>query len=385
MLPYFRPMSEQVHIIHTVINDLSGDQRLHRICSTLSEAGYAVTLVGRKLPDSKKLSQRPYQTHRFRLPVHTGKWFYLIYTLRLFFWLLGQKADIITANDLDTLLACYFAAKIKRVKLLYDSHELFTEVPELINRPSTRQIWVMLEKWLVPKLDMAYTVNGSLANIFTEQYQTSFKVIRNVPFQREGSPRIHLPTVLLYQGALNLGRGIDLMIDAMNFLPDYQLWIVGRGDVEEELKKQAESIPDGRVVFHGFKPLEELAELTKQAGLGFSLEEDRGANYHYASPNKVYDYLQARMPVIVSDLPEMASLIETWRCGKILPLSERTPERLAELVREMFDSQLILEEYSRNADLAARELIWERETELLLDLYQKRLQPLQERSRTNSY
>ena len=377
MLPYFRPMSQQVHIIHAVINDLSGDQRLHGICSSLSAAGYSVTLVGRQLPNSKLLSKRPYQTRRFRLPVHTGKWFYLIYNLRLFFWLLGQKADIITANDLDTLLACYFAARLKRVKLLFDSHELFTEVPELIDRPSTRRIWVLLEKWLVPRLDMAYTVNGSLARIFTEKYQTSFEVIRNVPFQKEGSPRANFPKVLLYQGALNLGRGIDLMIDAMNFLPDYQLWIVGRGDVEDQLKKQAQSIPEGRVVFHGFKPLEELAELTKQAGLGFSLEEDRGANYHYASPNKVYDYLQARMPVIVSDLPEMASLIETWQCGKVLPLQQRSPEKLAELVREIFDSPELGKSYSQNADRAAKELIWEREQEFLLDLYQKRLQPLQ--------
>lgn len=377
MLLYFRPMSQQVHIIHAVINDLSGDQRLHRICSTLSEAGYSVTLVGRQLPNSKPLSERPYQTHRFRLPVHTGKWFYLFYNIRLFFWLLGQKADIITANDLDTLLACYFAARLKRVKLLFDSHELFTEVPELIDRPSTRKIWVMLEKWLLPRLDMAYTVNGSLARIFTEQYKTPFKVIRNVPFQKEGSPLATLPKVLLYQGALNLGRGIDLMIDAMNFLPDYQLWIVGRGDVEEELKKQAESIPTGRVIFHGFKPLEELAELTKQAGLGFSLEEDRGANYHYASPNKVYDYLQARMPVIVSDLPEMTALIETWQCGKVLPLNERSPAKLAELVRDIFDSSELWSSYSQNADRAARELIWEQEQELLLELYQKRLQPFQ--------
>lgn len=369
-------MSKQVHIIHAVINDLSGDQRLHRICSTLSEAGHTVTLVGRKLPNSKALSQRPYLTHRFRLPVHTGKWFYLIYNLRLFVWLLGQKADLITANDLDTLLACYFASKIKRVKLLYDSHELFTEVPELIDRPSTRRIWVLLEKWLVPRLDMAYTVNGSLARIFTEKYQTSFEIIRNVPFQKEGFPRANFPKVLLYQGSLNLGRGIDLMIDAMKFLPDYQLWIVGRGDVEDQLKKQAESIPDERVVFHGFKPLEELAELTKQAGLGFSLEEDRGANYHYASPNKVYDYLQARMPVIVSDLPEMSALIKTWECGKVLPLHDRSPEKLAALVVEIFDSPDLQQSYSRNADLAARELIWEREKETLLELYQKRLQPL---------
>lgn len=361
--------SSSKHIILAVINDLAGDQRIHRIASTLTQAGYTVTVVGRVLPTSKPLSERPYQTHRFRLPVHSGKLFYLIFNFRLFFWLLRQQVDIITANDLDTLLACFLASKLKRKRLIYDSHELFTEVPELINRPASRNVWLALEQWLVPKLTSAYTVNQSLARIFSEKYKVRFTTIRNVPFRKEGTPKSTGEKIILYQGALNLGRGIDLMISAMAHLPEYQLWIVGRGDVEAELKQQAASLPAENIIFHGFIPLEKLAKLTEQAGLGLSIEEDLGANYHYASPNKVYDYLQARIPVIVADLPEMKSLVEAHACGLVLSTEERTGEILAAKIKKIFEEPGIWKTFSKGAHIAAEKLIWENEQQLLLDLY----------------
>lgn len=361
--------SDSKHIILAVINDLAGDQRIHRIASTLSQAGYRVTVVGRLLPTSKPLSERPYQTHRFRLALHTGKLFYLLFNIRLFFWLLAQPVDIITANDLDTLLACFMASKLKRKRLIYDSHELFTEVPELIHRPASRKVWLALEQWLVPKLTTACTVNQSLARIFSEKYNVPFTAIRNVPFRKEGAPKTKGEKIILYQGALNLGRGIDLMIDSMKHLPDYRLWIVGRGDVEKVLRQQAESFPKDQIVFHGFTPLEKLAELTAKAGIGLSLEEDMGANYHYASPNKVYDYLQARIPVIVADLPEMSALVEEYTCGLILKTQERTAEELAAKINYIFEAPGLWESFSQAAHIAAETLIWENEQQLLLDLY----------------
>lgn len=361
--------SSNKHIILAVINDLAGDQRIHRIASTLSGAGYQVTVVGRLLPSSTPLSHRPYHTHRFKLPVHSGKLFYLIFNIRLFFWLLGQRVDIITSNDLDTLLACYLASSLKRKRLIYDSHELFTEVPELIDRPASRKVWLTLEQWLLPKVKTAYTVNQSLATIFTEKYAVPFFPIRNVPFQKPGAPRAIGDKIILYQGALNLGRGIELMIESMKFLPDYHLWIIGKGDVEEDLRQQAATFPSGQIVFHGFIPLEQLAPLTAQAGLGLSIEEDLGANYHFASPNKVYDYLQARIPVIVSDLPEMKALVEKVGCGLVLRANERSGEELAKKIRSIFDVPNQWATFSKAAHEAAETLTWENEQQRLLDLY----------------
>ncbi len=356
-------------IILAVINDLAGDQRLHRIASSLHEAGHQVTLVGRLLPDSRPLANRPYRTHRFRLPVHKGKLFYLLFNVRLFVWLMGQRAEVITANDLDTLLACWLASRLRGFKLVYDSHELFTEVPELIHRPATRRVWLWLEEWLVPKLRTAYTVNESLAGIFSAKYGVPFRVIRNVPFERPEPSRRPPGRVLMYQGALNVGRGIELMIEAMAHLPEYELRIVGKGDVEHALRARAEGM--GNVHFEGFVPLEQLHQLTCEASLGLSLEEDAGANYHFASPNKVYDYLQARIPALVSDLPEMRRLVETTQCGEVLSNEEREPEKLAARIRAIMEQAGRWQACQEAARKAAPAYVWEREQIGLLAIYEE--------------
>ncbi|MEO1450500.1 MAG: glycosyltransferase [Bacteroidota bacterium] len=357
------------HIICAVINDISGDQRVHRIASTLVEAGYRVTVVGRKLPDSTPLSDRPYTCVRLNLPVYRGKLFYALFQLRLFLWMLTHKADILLANDLDTLLPSFLSARLQGRRLIYDSHEYYTEVPELVDRPRTRSIWLWVERRLFPRLRTVYTVNESLARIYGETYKVPVQIIRNVPWPYQPDLGIEKPKILIYQGALNMGRGIELMIKTLHHLPDYHLWIIGRGDIDEELRLmvKAEGL-SGRIIFKGFVPLEGLRQLTVQARLGLSLEEDLGLNYHYASPNKVYDYIQARLPVIVSDLPEMARLVDTYEVGAVLPRGKRYPAELAQLVRK-FEIPSYYRARREACEKAAKELNWEQEKARLVAIF----------------
>ncbi len=356
----------------SVINDLVSDQRIHRVATALQEDGHEVCVIGRILPNSQALPGRPYSTYRMKLWFHQGKLFYLAYNWRLFFFLLRKKSDILLANDLDTLLANFLVSKIKRLELVYDSHEYFTEVPELIHRPLTRQIWLRLERWIFPKIHKAYTVNDSIAKIYQDKYGVDVKVIRNLPFRRVFKTVEKQKNILLYQGALNLGRGIELMIDAMEHLPDCSLWIFGGGDLEQSLRQRAAAADwKDRIVFQGRLPFEQLFEYTAQAKLGFSLEEDLGANYHFASPNKVYDYIQAGVPVLVSDLPEMRRTVETFEVGEILTKEERNPLLLAQRVKKMLLDEKQYDLFQKNCLKAAEDLNWEKEKEKLIALYKK--------------
>jgi len=301
-----------------------------------------------------------------------GKLFYIEYMFRLFWALLFRKADILNANDLDTLLPNYWVARIKGVRLIFDSHELFTEVPELIERPQTRAVWLRLEQWLFPKLQTAYTVNPSLARIFTEKYKVPVQVIQNLPLPK--TPPLNTKDInqkiLLYQGSLNIGRGIELMIQTMHHLPqEIHLWIAGGGDIEGELKQlvQQEKLMT-RVTFKGLIPFESLHLVTQQASIGFSLEEDRGANYHYASPNKVVDYVQSHVPCIVADLPEMRRVVEQYHIGDILPNSNRTPQQLANKVLTLLEPSVYQEKVAA-CKVAAQVLNWEIERKKLLQIY----------------
>jgi glycosyltransferase involved in cell wall biosynthesis len=184
-------------------------------------------------------------------------------------------------------------------------------------------------------------------------------------------PKFSLPEyegkqLLIYQGALNVGRGLELMIETMHFLDNVIFLIVGKGDIERELKARVDQLGlSQKIHFKGRMTPNDLAPLTAACDLGVSLEEDLGLNYRYALPNKLFDYIQARIPVLCSALPEMARIVETYGVG--VATRERQPEQLAAIIRYM------LKERSQGAWLdalekAAEELCWESEAEIYRDL-----------------
>lgn len=360
----------------SVINDLVTDNRVHKVAESLRQMGFEPVLVGRVFPESHSI-ERDYATHRMKLIFRKGPVFYFEYNLRLFFWLLKSRFDVFVANDLDTLPANFLASRIKRKPLVYDSHEYYTEVPELIGRPFIKSIWTSLEKLLVPHVTAAYTVCDSIAEVYRDLYKVDFKVVRNLPVctkveitHPENPVRETAAKIILYQGALNRGRGIESAIRAMQFLEGAELWLAGDGDLTLQLKELVAEIQlESKVKFIGRLPIGKLSEITRQADLGISLEEDLGLNYRFALPNKLFDYIQAGVPVLVSNLPEMRKIVEHYRIGLIADTHQR--KELAELMRTaLFDQDKRLV-WKQNLAVAAKELCWENEVEILRQVYLK--------------
>ena len=132
------------------------DQRVARTCSVLQDLNYDVLLVGRQKRDSQPLPKRENECKRMKLLFEQGPQFYFFFNLRLFFVLLFNKADVLLANDLDTLWPNYVVSKLKGIPLIYDSHEIFCEVPELQANPTKKRIWEKLESRIVPKLKYCF-------------------------------------------------------------------------------------------------------------------------------------------------------------------------------------------------------------------------------------
>jgi glycosyltransferase involved in cell wall biosynthesis len=362
-----------IKVISVVSNDIVTDNRIHKIALSLGANGYEFMIIGRLLKNSGKLYDRPYITRRFRLWFSNGPLFYLNLNIRIFTFLLGAKADIILANDLDTLLGCWLAARLRRKQLFFDSHELFPEVPELVDRPFIRKIWMKLEAFLVPKIDRGFTVSRPIVDYYQERYNLRFELIRNLgrfryDYEFDGLSKDQSMKTIIYQGAINLGRGLELAIRSIKHLENVQLWIVGDGDIIAKLRQLATHLGLGdRVKFFGRVSIEKLWKYTARAHAGISLEEDLGLNYRYALPNKLFDYIQARIPVICSDLPEMAAIVNKFGVGKVLV--EREPLRLAEIIRDLITENPERDKMISNLELAARELCWEREEEKLIALF----------------
>lgn len=357
-------MSAREHIAVCVTNDLCTDQRVSRICTGLVGMGFKITAVGRKLPDSMPVNWNNVFVKRMNLLFRKGPLFYAWFNIRLFMHLLLNKYTIIWSNDMDTLWAASKAARWKKIPLIFDSHELFSEVPELQHRTGVKKFWKRLENKLIPKTDYRITVCNSIANYYKDLYGLDFNVIRNVPVRSVASESYgRKKPYLIYQGSVNLGRGIELMIDSLKF-HELDLVVCGKGDVLEELKGQVQDMGlEERVLFTGRLQPDELRKWTTGAAMGLSLEADLGLNYRFALPNKLFDYIHAGIPVIVSNLPEMRTLTHHYRIGEVL--EERTGEALAICIEEVMQQRDV---FRNQALKAADDLTWEHEEEQLVQL-----------------
>lgn len=297
-----------------------------------------------------------------------GFLFYAEYNFRLFFLLLFSKKDILLSNDVDTLLANYFVSKIQGVKLVFDSHELFSEVPELVDKPSVKKFWQRIENWIIPKLKHNYTVCKSIAKYYNYNYNSDFKIIKNLPLEKEikvsSFPfKTDYKKVVLYQGSVNIGRGIELMIETIKHLPNYIFVIAGSGDILEDLQKKVTDLQlENQVKFLGRLQPNELQKITPLADIGISLEEDLGLNYRFALPNKIFDYIQAEVPVLVSDLPEMKQIVLAYKAGEIVV--NRNPKELAKQIEKMLEK-----DFSNPLKEAKLELIWEQQEKELINIF----------------
>ena len=369
------------HAIVSVINDLSTDQRVHKVCTTLTNMGYDVTLIGRKQRKSLPLAAREYKTKRMFLIFEKGPLFYLIFQKRLFWHLLFHKADVLVANDLDTLLPNYLISKLKGSSLVYDSHELFCEVPELQSSPAKRKIWKRLEKWIFPKLKNVFTVNNSIASIYSKEYNVEVKVIRNMPLLAKSKiievktkAELGLPAykkIIVLQGTgINIDRGAEEAVQAMQYVTNAVLVIIGSGDVIHILKQMAIDLKlSDKVLFIGKVPFEKLIQYTRLADLGLTLDKDTNINYHFSLPNKLFDYLHAGVPVLSSDLIEIKNIILEYEIGDII--ESHQPHHIAEKINDILNNETKLQVWKKNTTIAAAKLNWETEEQQLKSVYSK--------------
>lgn len=365
-------------VIISVVSDLVTDQRVHRTALALHAKGLNVTLVGRKMKSSLPMPDRPYKTRRLNPGFQTGPLFYAFYNIRLFFFLLFKKSDVLVANDLDTLLPNFLISRIKGSALFYDSHEYFTEVPELVSRPKVRNIWLKIEKFIFPKLKNVFTVNESIATFYTDKYNVPVKVVRNLPFRFKGSLNtlqrkdFGLPPdkkIFLFQGAgINIDRGAEEAIEAIAKVDNAVLLFIGGGDVMNSIKDKVGALNlAGKVFFIPKQPMEILYQYTSLADFGLTLDKDTNLNYRYSLPNKLFDYIQAGLPVLASDLPEVRKIVDTYSIGKITP--SHSVDDLAATMKMMITDNNQLALWKENLKIAAQELCWENEEIKLMEIF----------------
>ena len=399
-------------IIMAVTNDLLTDQRVDRSCRALQESGYAVTLIGRRLGHAsgfghtsnevaeKALDARPYRCVRMRLLFRRSALFYAEYNMRLLLKLLLMRADAFYANDSDTLPACCWAARLRGKKLLFDAHELFPDVPELVGKPRVQRVWKWVERTCLPRVDAAFTVSQSVAEEYRRRYGVAMTVVRNLPERIEngelrmenypGAAALNVTgdtpaqfsilnsQLILYQGAVNVGRGVRELVDVIGRLPQCRLVVAGDGDLLDELREYATDKPwSERIMFLGRVDPNQLHALTTKADMGVCLLEDLGLSYRCALPNRVGDFVQAGVPLLATGFVEIQRVIEHYGIGATTEACPAVKDgeaydqylgRLADTIADTLHAWHTMpqEERDRRFARARKELCWDNEKKTLI-------------------
>lgn len=365
-------------VIVSVINDLVSDRRVDRVCNTLTEMNFDVTLVGRKYRNSPPVHRATYKTRRMHLLFRKGFIFYAEFNLRLFFLLLFRKSNLLYSNDLDTLLPNYLVHKIKQLPIIYDTHEYFTGVPELSDRLFVQRFWKNIEQKIFPKLKHVITVNESMAELYRQEYGNELMVVRNIPAKptKNGIPcksELGLPEtkIILLQGAgINVDRGAEEAVEAMQYIDNAVLVILGAGDVVSLLKARVNALGlDRKVKFIPRQTPERLYAYTSQADIGLTLDKDTNINYRNSLPNKLFDYIHAGVPVLASPLKEVKKIVEHYDIG--LLIENHQPVHIAERMKQMLEDEDAGKKWKLNLAKAAAELDWENEKKVLIELFRQ--------------
>jgi glycosyltransferase involved in cell wall biosynthesis len=326
-----------------------------------------ILLVGRRLKTSLVLKKEVFKQKRLRCFFTKGFSFYAEYNFRLFFYLLFKKMDAVCAIDLDTILPCYYVSALRSKKRIYDAHELFTEMKEIITRPAVKTTWMHIEKFAVPKFKFGYTVSHSIAEEFKKRYNVLYAVIRNMPVLKNDIITIANEKNILYQGAVNEARGLENLVAAMHNI-DAVLNIYGDGNLFEKIKDLVmENDLQHKILLKGKVVPDELNTITQQAYMGINLVEPTGLNQLYSLANKFFDYVQAGVPQVSMNFPEYKKINNEFEVAVLLNTVDET--EIAAAINLLLSNADLYNRLQQNCKKARVTLNWQQEEKKLISFY----------------
>lgn len=362
-------MKSQTSISFCIFSDISYDQRMLRICGALQEEGYDVMVYSRNATSDGYI----FNCKNIECKSTTGILAYMEYNIKLFFALWQDQSKIICAVDLDTILPTFIISTLKNKIAVYDAHEYFVESPELDGRNMVQWVWRIIARLTIPKIKYKYTVNKALAFVLARRYGGEWGVVRNVPrlsskHELNDAKNIGEQKIILYQGVINVGRGLEEMIDAMTLLPWARLLIAGDGDILHDLKRQVqEKGLENQVKFLGKLKPQDLLTITKQAWVGINLLNTENLNYYYSLANKYFDYMQAAVPCISMNTEVYRSINDVHNTAILVDDLER--DTLVKVFDDLYIDQNKYKLLHSNCKKAALIYHWDNEKQGLVKIY----------------
>ncbi len=353
-------------------SEIYHDSRILSEAESLSNK-YDVTILAKKYPKQKivKLPFKIKLIKSWNMPI------FIFNILSSFYFLakaaLRENPDVYHAHDLDGLLCAYPAALRKRRKLIYDSHEVWSDMYPFSNLRAIQWLLPILEKFLIKKVNQGITVNNSIANYLEKKYHKNFLAIYNYPKIVKNKNTFNLKemfpgkTIILHLGSADEGRGFEEIIETIKYLPKkYMLIFIGGGKTKGEIEKKiVVGSLEERIKFLPPVLPNEITESIRGASLGLALTQKQSLSYYYSLPNKIFHYVQAQIPILGSNFPEIKKVILKEQIGEVV--NPATPKTIAKKIIYMDKN---ISKYKKNLERIRKDQYnWESESKKLLTLY----------------
>lgn len=366
--------SKKICMITT--SNLAFDTRILNEAEVLAK-DHDLTILTRKYSQNGIFKKRPFKVFQIdylKPPIFILRILASLFSLTKAAF--NQNPDIFHAHDLDGLLCAFLPALLKRKILIYDSHELWSELYPFSHIKGIRWLIKPLEKIAMTKVSQGITVNESIAKFLAKKYHREFLVLRNcMPVERKRKRSLYLreqfkdKIIILHLGSTGEGRGAEQIFKAASLLPvDFAVVFVGANKREKELRGMIEKLGLEKKIFliPAVSP-EEIVSVASEADLGLVLTQNISLSYYYSLPNKLFQYIAAEVPVLASNFPEYRKNILQNGIGEIVDPSHfyLISQKIIEMVKLKNQKR-----YRQNLrGLVKRKYNWEIESKKLLSFY----------------
>ena len=370
----------KMRICHITINPIDFERRIQNQAMSAHRAGHQIWVlaIGR-LDEAKQEITKNYTLWRFRTRFyHRGPIKFLNFNLRIFFFLLFRRINIIHCHDLWVLPAAALLTLFKKCYLVYDAHEFYQGLEIFTRKKLQKNIWMITERICIRQIDVLLSVSEPITRLYQKKYRNlkQTEVIRNLPLKNSTKDASLPPNwpetdkkIILYQGHFRPGRGLKYLLEAISMVPEVHLVLIGDGELRSRIEDDIEELGlHTRVTLLGYVPTEKLIQTCSNADLGVVLFEPTSLNYSYALPNKFFEYIMAGIPVLASDILTLREYVAKYDIG--MTVNPHDVKAIASILRLMLSNEVQLAQWQQHARHASNTLNWEEEAKKLDRIYE---------------
>ena len=358
-------------VIFAVYDDLHHEYRGFKTAGSFSKAGCDVMVFGIRYDNVKLMGWDEIHNIRIRImknfPLGLNM---ILFWFRLFFMLMKNNCDLIYCHDIFPLFPVYLASKLKGLPYIYDAHEFWHGNSQVENRPITKYFWTTYEKLFIKPARSVITVSEPIARELERIYSIKeVGVFTNLPLKKNIPSDIEIlhnslginksKKIVLYQGHFLVNNGLDTVIKAFRQVNESAvLVLIGSGSEKEKLQDLCVELKlQDRIFFTGPFPHDELIKYTACAYLGLCLIRNFGKSYYYSTPNKMFEFIQAHIPQVSSDFPEMSRFVKGYEVGEVI--DPENAELISGTINKLLEDVSRYRKYKTNCIRASEELVWE--------------------------